>query len=106
MRNSDYLSKSDPFVVLFQQVPGGSWKETHRTETIKDNLNPEFATAIKLDFRFETQQKLKFSVFDSDSDSRVLESHDFLGECYTTLGEIVGASNGKHKRALSRMSNI
>ena len=87
-------------MVLFQLVPGGTWTETHRTETIQDNLNPEFATKIKIDFRFETQQKLKFAVYDSDSSSRSLGVHDFLGECFTTLGEIVGASNGNHKRAL------
>ena len=53
-------------------------------------------------FRFETQQKLKFEVYDSDSSSSNLSDHDFLGRSFTTLGEIVGASSGSFTRNLLR----
>ena len=53
-------------------------------------------------FSFETQQKLKFEVYDSDSSSSDLSAHDFLGRAFTTLGEIVGASSGSFTRNLLR----
>ena len=101
LRNADTFSKSDPFVVLFS-FENNKWHEIGRTEVIMDNLNPEFATKFKVDYRFETQQKFKFAVYDQDSNDRNLKNHDFLGHCFTTLGEIVGASNGKHNRQLLR----
>ena len=78
----------------------GQWVETNRTEVIQDNLNPEFSKKITLDYRFETQQKLKFEVYDSDSASTKLSDHDFIGQVSTTLGEIVGASSGRFERTL------
>ena len=45
----------------------GHWNEFGRTETIWDNLNPEFATKFTMDYRFEIQQKLKFEVYDIDT---------------------------------------
>ena len=98
----DTFSKSDPFIVLFQEGKGGQWVETHRTETIMDNLNPEFSKTITLDYRFETQQKLKFEVYDEDSKTTNLSKHDFIGKVNTTLGEIVGASSGRFERSLRR----
>ena len=55
---------------------------------------------MTLDYRFETQQKLKFEVYDSDSGSTTLADHDFIGQVCTTLGEIVGASSGRFERTL------
>jgi Ca2+-dependent lipid-binding protein len=101
LRNADTFSKSDPFVVMFT-ADGSGWREFGRTETIDDNLNPEFAKKFTINYRFETQQKLKFEVYDSDSSSSDLSEHDFLGRSLTTLGEIVGASSGDFTRNLFR----
>jgi hypothetical protein len=61
--NKDVFSKSDPFVVTWLAVPGAAtWREIHRTEVIKDTLNPEFASKVEVIYKFEEQQKLRFEV--------------------------------------------
>ena len=40
--NTDgYFGKSDPFLKFFKKV-GADWLPVHKTEMIKDNLNPEW----------------------------------------------------------------
>ena len=51
LRNADTFSKSDPFVVMFTADDRGGWKEYGRTETIDDNLNPEFAKKFTINYR-------------------------------------------------------
>lgn len=51
-------------------------------------LNPKFAKKFVLDYYFEKVQRLKFSVYDIDSDSYDLDEHDFLGELECTLGQV------------------
>ena len=43
-------------------------------------------------------QVLEFHAYDSDSDSRDLGDHDFLGSASMTLGEIVSSSGGRLQR--------
>lgn len=61
----DTFSKSDPYVIV-QVKKNNQWFEYGRTETIMDNLNPNFATSIIIDYYFEVQQHLKFIVYDYD----------------------------------------
>ena len=101
LSNQDMLSKSDPFCVMFLQTKAGNqehWTEVGRTETIKDDLNPEWQHKFVVNYSFEERQVVRFEIFDSDSNSRRLEDHDFLGRCETTLGTIV--SSGKHYAAV------
>ena len=88
--DADYLSKSDPMVVVEQQVSGG-WHELGRTEVIWDNLEPEFQKKFVIEYHFEIHQMLKFTVYDIDSESSRLSDHDFLGQVSVSLGEIVAA---------------
>nr|CAD7201809.1 unnamed protein product [Timema douglasi] len=67
------------------------WQEIGRTETIDNNLNPDFATKVHLLYRFEEQQILKFEVYDVDVNDPSLDKQDFLGYCETTLGQLVSA---------------
>ena len=65
LRDRDILSKSDPMVVMFQQMRDGDeiqWMEMDRTEVIKDNLNPSFVKSFIIKYHFEQHQKLKFEV--------------------------------------------
>ncbi len=84
----DIFSKSDPFVVVFVQ-PFGSrkWAELQRTEVVMNNLNPDFATKVRIAYVFEEQQHLRFEVYDQDNASTKLSDHDFIGACATTLGQ-------------------
>ncbi|VDO02451.1 unnamed protein product [Rodentolepis nana] len=65
------------------------WKEIWRSETIQNNLNPNFSRKLVLQYHFEEQKKLKFAVYDVDDPIEPLRHQDFLGSCDATLGEIV-----------------
>merc|ERR1712159_577958 len=96
----DLFSKSDPFVVVYMQSQDKQWREIGRTETIMDNLNLDFVKSFKVDYFFEEQQLLKFEVYDWDEDTHDITQHDFLGKCITSLGAIVGESNGRVEHPL------
>jgi len=104
--NKDLLSKSDPFVAVFQAFSNGRQRnEVGRTETINDNLNPVFEKKFLIDYFFEERQVLEFHVFDSDSESRRLEDHDFLGAAQMALGEIVSAPDSLLQRPLTGLGS-
>lgn len=95
----DFFSKSDPFVVMYMKFQSG-WREVGRTETIMDNLNPDFVKSFIIDYLFEEQQILKFEVYDLDANTTDLSRHDLIGKFVTSLGSIVGENNGKVEQSL------
>ena len=105
--NKDVLSKSDPLVVVSLEKRFGNsskYEEIGRTEVVKNNLDPDFTTAIKIDYFFEELQRLKLEVYDSDSSSNKLSSHDFLGKTVCSLGSIMGESCGRFEKDLETMN--
>ena len=98
LKDKDTFSKSDPIlsVSLTDKVHG--WREIGRTEHIKNSLDPEFAKAIYVDYRFEQVQMIRFNVYDVDNASQTLEDDDFLGSMEATLGQVVSA--GKFTKPL------
>ncbi|CAG5118026.1 unnamed protein product, partial [Candidula unifasciata] len=95
LANLDILSKSDPMVVMYTlDIKTQKFLEYGRTETIQNDLNPEFAKKFVIDYFFEEAQRLRFEVYDIDSQSRNLKDHDFIGFVELTLGEIVGTTGG------------
>lgn len=86
--NTDILSKSDPYCLVQMKE---SWQDKYfeigRTETIDDNLNPEWVKKFIINYNFETVQKLRFEVWDVDPNGQ-----DFLGTFETTLADIVSYS--------------
>ncbi|XP_052780643.1 copine-8-like isoform X1 [Mya arenaria] len=100
LRDLDTFSKSDPMCVMFtKDVKSGQFYEYGRTETIQDNLNPDFVKKFVINYFFEESQKLKFELYDVDSKSAKLSDHDFLGRMECTLGEVV-AAGGDFQRPL------
>ncbi|ROT71173.1 copine-8 [Penaeus vannamei] len=90
LRDTDVFSKSDPVCIVYHQPFGSAqWVELKRTECIQNSLNPDFATKIPITYRFEEQQRLKFSVLDIDSNSPTIVNHDFLGDYECSLAELV-----------------
>ncbi|XP_041670576.1 copine-3-like isoform X1 [Cheilinus undulatus] len=88
----DTFSKSDPLCVLFMTSSSGPhWTEIGRTEKIQNCLNPKFSKTFVIDYYFEMVQKLKFEVYDIDSENCSLRDADFLGELECTLGQIVSS---------------
>uniref|UniRef100_A0AAQ5YC09 C2 domain-containing protein n=1 Tax=Amphiprion ocellaris TaxID=80972 RepID=A0AAQ5YC09_AMPOC len=76
-------------------------KQFGRTEVIDNTLNPDFVRKFVLDFFFEEKQNLRFDVYNVDTRSSNLSKHDFLGQMFCTLGEIIGSTGSRLERTLS-----
>uniref|UniRef100_A0A8C2YVE6 Copine family member 9 n=1 Tax=Cyclopterus lumpus TaxID=8103 RepID=A0A8C2YVE6_CYCLU len=85
----DTFSKSDPGMAF------------GRTEVIDNTLNPDFVRKFVLDFFFEEKQNLRYDVYNVDTRSSNLSKHDFLGQMFCTLGEIIGSTGSRLERTLS-----
>lgn len=86
--NTDILSKSDPYCLVQMKEPWqDKYFEVGRTETIDDNLNPQWVKKFVMNYNFETVQKMRFEVWDVDPNGQ-----DFLGCFETTLADIVSFS--------------
>ena len=72
-----------------KSLQNNQWVNTGRTETLKDNLNPNFKKSFIVDYIFEFKQECKFEIHDDDGHN----SSELVGEAYSTIGAIVGAKN-------------
>ncbi|XP_012778263.2 copine-8 isoform X2 [Maylandia zebra] len=98
----DTFSKSDPICVLYTQgIANKEWREFGRTEVIDNTLNPDFVRKFILDYFFEERQNLRFDLYDLDCKSDNLSRHDFLGQAFCTLGEIVGSLGSRLEKPLT-----
>jgi len=90
LSGTDVMSKSDPMCVTYVQPFGqNKWVEFHRTETVKNNQDPNFVSKVLISYRFEEKQPLLFEVYDTDSKDKDLSTHDFLGTITIPLGQLV-----------------
>uniref|UniRef100_A0AAR2LTC9 C2 domain-containing protein n=1 Tax=Pygocentrus nattereri TaxID=42514 RepID=A0AAR2LTC9_PYGNA len=104
----DTFSKSDPSKLFPLYLSLGShlyhrfmlFSYFGRTEVIDNTLNPDFVRKFILDYFFEERQNLRFDLYDLDSKSENLSKHDFLGQMYCTLGEVVGSPGSRMERPL------
>ncbi|KAI5278984.1 copine-5 isoform X2 [Manis pentadactyla] len=100
--DKDMFSKSDPLCVMYTQgMENKQWREFGRTEVIDNTLNPDFVRKFIVDYFFEEKQNLRFDLYDVDSKSPDLSKHDFLGQAFCTLGEIVGSSGSRLQKPLT-----
>lgn len=76
-------------VTYVQPFGQNKWVEFHRTETVKNNQDPNFVSKVLISYRFEEKQPLLFEVYDTDSKDKDLSAHDFLGTITITLGQLV-----------------
>jgi Ca2+-dependent lipid-binding protein len=58
LKNSDMMSKSDPFLVLTLKTPSG-FKELLRTEIVANNLNPKWVNSAYVSYTFDEIQDLQ-----------------------------------------------
>lgn len=58
----DYLSKSDPQVILLaKDIRTQKWRPTNQqTEIIMNDLNPKFVTSFIVDYFFEELQQFRY----------------------------------------------
>ncbi|MEQ2269225.1 Copine-7, partial [Xenotaenia resolanae] len=91
--DKDLFSKSDPFLEIFRINDDGTEQLVHRTEVIKNNLNPvwePFKVSLISLCSCDEERKLKCLVWDYDSRGK----HDFIGEFYATFREMQKISSG------------
>eukprot|EP00048_Salpingoeca_helianthica_P008065 m.118144 g.118144 ORF g.118144 m.118144 type:complete len:285 (-) comp14504_c2_seq3:1017-1871(-) len=84
LKKMDVLSESDPLVQVLLRQRTPTFVEIGRTETLKDNANPDFQTVITVNHVFNELQELKFLV--QDSDGRQME---LIGEAEVTVGTLL-----------------
>jgi len=77
----DIGNLSDPFVEL-HKMQGDKFVYFDKTETVQEDLNPDFQKTFKVDYQFESSILYKFIVYDFDDDLK----HDFLGQTIIDLG--------------------
>ncbi|EGD72681.1 hypothetical protein PTSG_12171 [Salpingoeca rosetta] len=90
----DLFGKSDPYVVISRNL-SGSWATVHKTEVVRNTLNPLWAP-FEVDLtrlcNGNPETALKFEVFDWDR----VGSHDFIGSFETTLAAIQADPHAEH----------
>ena len=83
----NFFWKSDPFLVIYKESPNGQWVVVHKTEIIKNTLNPSwkpFSLPIRQLCNGDYERKLKFEVSDWDSDG----THDYIGSFVTRMSAL------------------
>ncbi|XP_062917756.1 copine-3-like isoform X2 [Mobula hypostoma] len=89
--NKDFFGKSDPYLEFHKQTEDGKWQMVHRTEVIKNNLNPSWKP-FKIPLRSlgngDFQRSIKVECYDYDNDG----SHDLIGIFETSMSKLQGAS--------------
>ena len=76
-------------IIYTQPFGSNQWQEFDRTEKVMNTVNPDWTKKIQMAYRFEEMQKLKFEVYDCDSNRPNLADHDFIGWVEITLGNLV-----------------
>ncbi len=68
LKDLDVFSKSDPYVKVSykRDFTQNKYAVLGRTETVKNNVNPNFSKNFPIDYVFESRQDIRFDVFDDD----------------------------------------
>uniref|UniRef100_A0A8C8LM44 Copine-3 n=1 Tax=Oncorhynchus tshawytscha TaxID=74940 RepID=A0A8C8LM44_ONCTS len=81
--NKDFFGKSDPYLEFYKQTETG-WQLAHRTEVVKNNLNPTwkpFRIPLQSLCGGDMNKHIKVECYDYDNDG----SHDLIGIFETTM---------------------
>ncbi|KAK3771254.1 hypothetical protein RRG08_024333 [Elysia crispata] len=88
--NKDFMGKSDPYLEIQKPTSDGCWQIVHRTEVVKNNLNPSWRPVTLPVHGLcggNKNQQIKIDCYDWDSDG----SHDYIGGFITTLEDMLKA---------------
>uniref|UniRef100_A0A6A7G5X7 Copine-8-like isoform X1 n=2 Tax=Hirondellea gigas TaxID=1518452 RepID=A0A6A7G5X7_9CRUS len=89
----DMFGKSDPFLIISRAAGSNNhYSAVHRTEYLRKTLNPVWKPIVipaRLLCGGDDERSLKIECFDWDSDG----THDFIGECFTTLQQLKSGSS-------------
>ncbi|XP_072267063.1 copine-3 [Pyxicephalus adspersus] len=89
--NKDFFGKSDPYLEFYRQGDDGRWQMVHRTEVVKNNLNPvwkPFKIPLRSLCNGDMEKPIRVECYDYDSDG----SHDLIGIFQTTMSKLKEAS--------------
>ncbi|XP_015229047.1 PREDICTED: copine-3-like isoform X1 [Cyprinodon variegatus] len=88
--NKDFFGKSDPYLEFYRQT-GTGWQLAHRTEVVKNNLNPTwkpFKIPLQSLCGGDLEKPIKVECYDYDDDG----SHDLIGSFETTMKRLQDAT--------------
>ncbi|XP_060693755.1 copine-2 [Hemiscyllium ocellatum] len=88
----DLFGKSDPYLEFYKQEEDGKWMLVHRTEVIKNTLDPvwkPFSMPLVSLCNGDVEKTIKILCYDYDNDG----GHDFIGESQTTVSKMSEANN-------------
>ncbi|KAF3854432.1 hypothetical protein F7725_022487 [Dissostichus mawsoni] len=88
----DFFGKSDPYLEFHKQGEDGTWMLVHRTEVIKNTLDPSwkpFTVPLISLCNGDVDRNIKVLCYDYDNDG----GHDFIGEFQTTAAKMSEAQN-------------
>ncbi|KAF3689149.1 Copine-2 [Channa argus] len=88
----DFFGKSDPYLEFHKQGEDGKWMLVHRTEVIKNTLDPSwkpFTVPLISLCNGDVDRNIKVLCYDYDNDG----GHDFIGEFQTTVAKMSEAQN-------------
>ncbi|XP_043921215.1 copine-3-like [Protopterus annectens] len=91
--NKDFFGKSDPYLEFYRQTSDGKWQLAHRTEVIKNNLNPvwrPFKIPLQALCGGDLKNSVKVECYDYDDDG----SHDLIGIFQTNVERLCEAKRG------------
>uniref|UniRef100_A0A8C2Z5T1 Copine-3 n=1 Tax=Cyclopterus lumpus TaxID=8103 RepID=A0A8C2Z5T1_CYCLU len=84
---TDFFGKSDPYLEFHKQGDDGKWMLVHRTEVIKNTLDPAwkpFTVPLISLCNGDVDRNIKVLCYDYDNDG----GHDFIGEFQTTAAKM------------------
>nr|XP_039255835.1 copine-3-like isoform X1 [Styela clava] len=88
LEKKDLFGKSDPYLEISHKDKDGKWTVIHKTEHVKDTLNPhwaEFAIRYQLLCGQDPDKDVKFSCYDYDRTG----NNDLIGEAFITPSQIL-----------------
>ncbi|MCL4121366.1 UNVERIFIED_CONTAM: hypothetical protein GTU68_052726 [Idotea baltica] len=92
-------SESDPFLVFYRTLQNDALSAVHKTEIIKNNLNPVWKPIKVPVSRLcggDEERSIKIECYDWDEGG----GHDFIGECHTTLAALREGSGAQNTYTL------
>jgi len=92
LKDLDLFSKSDPYVVLSRQAaPGGTWVAVRTSETINNNLNPDWKEFLIPEAELGTgpNDDIQLEVFDDDGKAGKDRTDQSIGFLKTRASRLV-----------------
>jgi len=96
LEKKDFMSKSDPFLEFHQLLPDGQYQPVHRTEVIKNDLNPKWRPFEIKSSRLcggDFRAPIRVDCYDYEDRG----SHDLIGSFETNVEELKEGLNRELK---------